>query len=321
MRTTESLARDVLRILVWYPFRWLVLCLPPTVGLALIRLLGDVHHRFSSQRRARLADNLKRILPGLPPRETERQAREYLRVHYVNQLAIFLIPKLNRQNLDLLIELEGLEHISEARRQGRGVVLAHGHFGPVQLPLAALAILGYPVLQIGFPDSAGLSAVGRLVSFRLRLRYEGLIPAKIIRPGSDLRPVLKALSGDGVVMTTADFVTGSRRFGRTATLPFFGHQSVFPLGPARLAAKTGAVLLPLFMVPGRHAPYRAVVESALVPPPGRSPAETELFLTRAFLERYQRYVAKMPGWLHQLDGFEPGVNIVADERPAPDPVA
>jgi len=187
-------------------------------------------------------------------------------------------------------------------------VLVHGHFGPVHLPLVALARHGYRMKQIGLPSDEGLSWVGRNVAFRLRLRYEGMIPAEIVHAAGFMRPVFSWLGENGVLMVTGDGSGTDKRVGRHREQRFFGQPVPFPLGPFLIAGKTGAAVLPLFVLPGERAPYRVVVEEPLAA--AGSGEERAAELSAAFVRRLEARVAAHPGWMHFLDRFCPGKMIL-----------
>ena len=109
----------------------------------------------------------------------------------------------------------------------------------------SLGDAGFDVIQLGLPTAEGLSWVGRNVAFRLRLKYEKMIPVRILPADEFLRPLFHHLKCNGVVMMNIDPAGGGRWLGRLTWIPFFGHPIPFPLGPALLSAKTGAPIIPL----------------------------------------------------------------------------
>jgi KDO2-lipid IV(A) lauroyltransferase len=301
MQVTESRLRDLLRLIVWYPLRLVITRLPARVGLAILWGMGRLHQALSGQRNARLRIALSRVAPKMPQHEARRQVGEFFRTHYANQLAIFLFPGLTRANSGQLLEILGLEHLDAALGTGCGVVLAIGHFGPTQLPLTVLGLLGYPMLQIGFQNDNALTWIGRHVSFRLRQYYESRIPARIVPPGPGTRQAVLHLRAGGAVMTTADDVPGQPLFGRHADFEFPGGSLHAPLGPARLALTTGAALLPAFLVPGAAAPYRLLLQTPICPPPNGAKDAAALAMTKAYLDDYATIVSTFPGWWHALE--------------------
>jgi len=307
MQVRESLARDILRLIVWFPFRWLIVILPVTWGIRLLNILGEMHYALARGKKKLLLDNLA-LLQEKKPLETGLSGtaciREYFRNHYVDHLLIFIFPAFGVQEAERLVEIDGLEHLNEALKRGKGVVLVHGHFGPVHLPLVVLAKLGYRMKQIGLPSDEGLSWIGRNVAFKLRLRYEAKIPAEIILADGFLRSAFRWLNDNGIIMITGDGSGTEKRVGRHELFSFFGRRVLFPLGPAILADKTGAAILPMFIVPGERKQYRIVIERPLISS-GRG-EENIKDVTGQFIERMEYYVSRFPGWMHFLDRFTEG---------------
>ena len=306
MRVGESFSRDLLRLLVWYPLRWTAERLPARAALALYRAMGRLHRRLSPGRAGRVARAVERVAPGLPPAARERAVADAFATHYVNQLIIFQLYQITNKNIGELITIDGLDRLEAARGLGRGVTLPIGHFGPSQLPLAALGALGYPMLQIGHLSDEGLSFIGKKVAFRLRQTYEARIPARIVPPGPGTRQALTHLRAGGLVMTTGDDGPGQPPFGRHAVFAFPGGPLSVPLGPARLALAAGAVLLPAFLEAGEQTPYRLVIGEPIAPPAAdaASPAGRDaaaLAMTRAWIEAYAVRAAAAPGWWHGLE--------------------
>ncbi|MGX9728800.1 MAG: LpxL/LpxP family acyltransferase [Candidatus Electronema sp. VV] len=302
MQTHESLGRDVLRLIVWYPVRGMLRLLPAASGFALLQRMGDLHYQSAPGKRRQLADNLRRM--GIPPERHEQAARAYLRNHYVDQLFPLIAPKLTAANIGSFLSVSGLSRLDAALRNKKGVVLVHGHFGPAHLPLAGLALMGYPMKQIGNPSDKGLSWIGRNVAFRLRMRYERRMPAEIIRADAFLRPVFAALKQNQVVMITGDGSGTEEEFGRQEDCLLLGQPVRLPLGPAILARKTGAALLPLFLLPGQETPFAACIgEEISSPLPGLEGAAA---CARSFAAQLEQRILQEPGWMHFLDRFQPG---------------
>lgn len=286
--------------------RWLILFLPVRAGISLLRLMGDLHFHASKGKRILLRKNLKRIVGTDDDRNNA--VREHFRNYYIDRLLIFIFPKFGAREVDRYLEFEGMENLEQALCAGNGAILLHGHFGPVHLPLVALARKGYPLKQIGNPTDEGLSRIGRMVSFRIRLYYENKIPAEIIKADSFLRPVFRWLGSNGIVMVTGDGTGTTKRIGRHTAMSFLGHPVWLPLGPYLLAEKTRAAILPMFVLPGRKKLYKIVIEGPL---DSRVNGKEKIpDMAGQFIERLEKRVYEYPGYMHFLDRFHPGGLII-----------
>ncbi|MFQ5442509.1 MAG: lysophospholipid acyltransferase family protein [Thermodesulfobacteriota bacterium] len=309
MVVRESIFRDILRLFVWFPLRWAILILPVRLGILILATMGDIHRLLSRNKKEVLAENLLNINSSGDGCYIRGAIKEYYRNHYIDRLFIFIFPRFAGREVKKFVEIEGLENLDSAIEKGKGAILVHGHFGPVHLPLVALARLGYPMKQIGLPSDEGLSWTGKNVAFRLRLKYEAKIPAEIIKADAFLRPAFRWLKSGGAVMITGDGTGTETRVGRHGEFRFFGQRVYFPLGPALLAQKTGATLLPMFVLPGIKMPYRIIIGGPL----GGGGAEK---VTAQFVKQLEDYVSKAPGYMHFLDRFRPGMMIGdVEDRP------
>ncbi|CAK8714349.1 Lipid A biosynthesis acyltransferase [Candidatus Electrothrix laxa] len=309
MQTGESPVRDILRLIVWYPLRWFLLAMPPNVALATLGFMGELHYRAAKGKRRVLAEHLRRM--GIATTRHEVNIRLYFRNHYQDQLFPIVFPKFNKENIADYVNFQGLSHLDKALEKEKGVVLVHGHFGPAHLPLVSLALMGYPMQQIGNPSDKGLSWIGRHVAFRLRMHYESRIPADIIQAGSFLRPIFQALRSNQVIMTTGDGSGTEETFGKQKCFQFLGQQAVLPLGPAILSRKTGASLLPLFILPGDQTLFTVIIEPEITSDlPGEQGVHD---CTAKFLIRLEEYIRLHPGYMHFLDRFAPGKFIAAEQ--------
>ena len=77
MRVNENPLRDLLRLFLWYPVRWIVLVLPVRAAIALLCFMGDIHFIFSRGKKRALRNNLSLIMPSVPL--DDAAVREYFR--------------------------------------------------------------------------------------------------------------------------------------------------------------------------------------------------------------------------------------------------
>lgn len=297
MKVFESPLRDALRLIIWYPFRWLVLLLPVRAAFGLFGLMGRVHCALAPGRSRRLLGTFK----AAGCASEGRLACKSFENHYIDRMHIFLYPRLRRpEQLAPFVRMEGLEHLDAARREGRGALIVQPHFGPVQITLLALALHGYDPIQIGYPTDRGLSWIGRHVAFSLRMRYEGMLAAPIISAESHLGRVYKHLKRGGVVLTTGDMAGGGAYLGRQHEVDFLGARVRFPLGPADLALRTGALYVPTFIIVERPDSYRIVFGHPIEPTTGEAEQDM-LAMSREFASVSEGYVRNHPYLWHHWE--------------------
>jgi KDO2-lipid IV(A) lauroyltransferase len=268
-------------------------------------MMGDIHYCFSRGKKKLLIHNFQTVLgERLNGRPVSELAQNYFRNHYVNQLQIFLFPRFTRKNIGNFHRIEGLEYLEDGLKKGKGCILVHPHFGPAQLPLCALGIMGYPMMQLGLPTDEGLGFIGKKVAFRLRMKYEGKIPAMIISADSFLKPVVKWLKSNKVVMITGDGAGGGKFIGKFIPVDFFGRSAMFPVGAARLAQKTGAMLLPLFTIIEKDNTYKTIIHEPLKVNCQQQDIESGEAITIKFIKKMENYVEQYPFLWHFWDEVE-----------------
>lgn len=302
MHTDEGMLRDVARLIVWFPFRWIIQALPVSAGFFTFKVLGNIHYFLSPKKKEYLLKNLE--LAFSLHNFGKNTVRRYLENHYIDRLHIFLYPKLKKTNIDKFIRFKGLEHLDQALLAGKGCILVHGHFGPAQLPLFALGLKGYNIHQLGLPSDEGLSLIGKQVAFKIRQVYEGMIPAKIISADSFLRPLFKHLEANGILMMTGDGTGGDKFVGKFIPVKFLGQDLVFPTGYAALSLKTGAPVLPLFTFRKRFNRFEAVIGKPFRIENDFDSQNRMMQIIVQFVQLFEEYVQKYPCHWHFWDKFE-----------------
>lgn len=315
----ESGAKDLYRKLVWGPVRQGLEAAPPLVEVALVRGMGRAAARAMPAKVQHVVANMRR---GLGPRaDLDALARATFATHFGNQYIGFLFGKCDARTWPRYLELRGLEHLHAARAEGRGVVLAHPHMGPAQLPLHVLGVLGFPMHQVGGGRVAAveLSETGRWAA-ETRAALEGRIRATLHDGGRFLRPVLRALEAGEVVMSACDGTGGGEEMGRRQVRPVLGQPMGVPIGPIWMAWKSGAPLLTVRTVRNRDrdaAPRtdggagRAWFVAEIGPPLRfeRQGRKDQVFASGAdALARYlDESLRAWPGDWHFWDAFEDGM--------------
>ena len=290
---------------MWGPYRRAFDRLPPGSEVRANRLLGRVVARAAAGKRGQVAENLGRAFPG---RDLDPIVDQLFQTHFMEQYISWSFHRIDRETWPRYLRLEGREHLDAALGRGRGAVLLHPHMGAAQMPLAVLGVLGYPVNQIGGGGvDVPLSETGRWAE-SMRHTLEEHIQARIWDGNGFLRPVLRALGDNEVVLTAMDGTGGGKEMGRRLTRTVLGQPMNLPVGGLYLALRSGAPLLPLVTYAARDG--RSLFVSELGAPLHldrdarlRDALEAGVDQVAALLDAALR---AHPGDWHFWDEFQPG---------------
>lgn len=260
--------------------------LPLPAQRLLGRGLGAAAFRLARRRRRIAARNLELCFPELTAEARRRLLRRHFRSLGIGLMELGMAWWARDRRLLAMVELEGLEHLEAARAAGRPVILIAGHFTTMDL---ACRLLGLAVDYDGIQRPFGYPALDRQL-IRGRLRAVDNVYSKF-----DLRGILDALARGRTLWMAVDQAQTS---SRPVMAPFFGLPAPTTGSPARLAARSGAAVLP---VAGRREPdgrYRITVESALEGFPGGD-AVADAARLNAVVERHARAVPDQYYWIHR----------------------
>jgi KDO2-lipid IV(A) lauroyltransferase len=213
-------------------------------GLIFIsRVLATLTYYLSKRYRERVIGNLS-IAFGMEKdlNEIKRLAKEIF-FHFTltpfetAYLAANLLPF---DRFVLKIRIEGRERLDAALAQGNGVIALGAHFGSFNLLGTRLAVEGYPFNLV--------VNVGRFQKLWGRLAYyQGIVGQKTIplKPTTaSIKKSMNCLHRNEILYIVAD---EQRRRGGLP-VPFFGQIAYTPPGPAIFSLKTGAPILPMFVL-------------------------------------------------------------------------
>jgi KDO2-lipid IV(A) lauroyltransferase len=168
-----------------------------------------------------------------PERNTEGVVRRVFVEQTRNYVEIFSIPRIDPKKLLARIRADGWEHVARAYEQGKGVILASAHLGPVSFVGQMVLAHGYPV---ALPVEVDTSEFQRSVN-----RARGGAGLQLIRTDSALG-IFRFLREGKVLGILADrAVTGVGE-----RVEFFGREALLPSAAVVLSMRTGAPLIPAF---------------------------------------------------------------------------
>jgi lauroyl/myristoyl acyltransferase len=246
----------------------MVRVLPEPVAHAGFRLGADLVARCGGAGARGLRATLARVVPEAGPAELDILVRDGLRSYARYWCEAFRLPALDPAEVHRRVDpfVTGAGPFLEALDEGRGVVFALPHSGNWDVAGVWLVeTLRRRGREPGFTTVAERlrpeSLYRRFVAYRESLGFEVVA----VDDGSAAhRALTRRLRGGGVVCLVADRdLTGSG-----VEVSFFGEPARLPSGPARLAALTGALLIPAYP---RFTPEGwALPMAAPIPVPGRA---------------------------------------------------
>ena len=176
------------------------------------------------------------------PERTTRERQQILRGVFRSlgrQLVEFCrMTRYTAENTRDWIRTEGLDHYLAAKARGKGVLIVTGHLGAWELSSFYHSLMGYPMSMVARPlDNRPLDAYVN----GIRCMHGN----RVLNKDDFARGLLTAMrKGEtvGILMDT------NMTPPQGVFVEFFGKQACAASGVARVALKTGAAVLPGFMV-------------------------------------------------------------------------
>ncbi|GAA3746318.1 phosphatidylinositol mannoside acyltransferase [Salinactinospora qingdaonensis] len=303
-----------------YTLGWaLVRRLPERLGRHAFAGIADAAWRRRTSGVGQLEANLERLMAAPVGHDQLRALsragmRSYLRYWY----EMFRLPALSSAQLHDSVRAVGVERVEQAVASGRGVVAALPHMGNWDLAGAWITARGIPLTTVAQrlrPERL----FDRFVAFRSSLGMEVLPLTGAANPFGTLA---RRLRSGRLVCLLADRDITESGVGVT----FFGESARMPGGPALLAQRTGAALLPVSLhYEGRHMVIR-VHEEIPVPAAGDTAAKTRA-MTQELAHVFEAEISEHPQDWHMLQpiftadlpGAEPAGRSTAATSPTSPP--
>ncbi len=227
--------------------------LPEGLSLWMGRQLGLIGFCLDREHRKVALQNLH-IAFGQERSEEELHIIAKKTFQNLGMMAIefFRIPKMDVENFKKKLVVEGLDKAMELLKK-RGVLLLVSHFGNWELMGLMSKVIGNPIMVIAKPMK------NRYIDqFITGIRQAAGL--EVIPPEKASRKVIRALSENRVVGILID-QRAKRSEGVWAD--FFGRKAPTTPGLALLALKTGAPVLPVFMVRNGFQRHRLLIKKPL----------------------------------------------------------
>ncbi len=258
------------------------------IGAAAARRIFD----FGGKRVGYVLANLRIAFPELPEAERRAIGRESYVQFAWTVIDVARSARWGPQELLARVEIEGQEHIDAAVAKGRGAIGLTLHLGSFEMVMRIVPAIGLPLTVIGRP------LTNRLLRRDMHAQRTST-GAELLLHRNVAPQMLRALhKGRFIAVLNDQYKPRSKGI----FVPFFGVRASTSPGPAVIALRAGAPILPAAFIrigPDRH---RMVVRPPLpIPDTGDRKKDAELLTAsgNAALEAFIRQVPEQWMWSHR----------------------
>ena len=268
---------------------WLVVQLPYKVQLRIGRLLGAVMYRVAGERRRIAARNLELCFPE----KTVAERTWLLKENFVSTGIAFFEMAMSwwwaKPRLAKLAHVEGLEHLQQAQREGKGVILMAFHFTTLEI---GAALLG----QQHTIDGMYREHKNPLFDFIQRRGRERHNLDSLAVERDDVRGMLKLLRAGRAIWYAPDQDYGAKQ---SIFVPLFGIEAATVTATSKFAKLGKALVVPFTqqrLADGSG--YKLVIHPPLNDFPGESD-EADCLRINQWVERAIRECPEQYLWAHR----------------------
>jgi lauroyl/myristoyl acyltransferase len=264
--------------------------LPRSWAYALAILAARFAWLFSPLARPRLDYNLRVACPELQTNERKLRRLSWLnfRNHAKAYADLMMLPRTNVEAMRSRLRVEGMEYVEEARALGKGVLAVSCHMGSYEVASAIWSATLAPVSF--FAEELEPRA---LFEWYRETRARLGISVLTLDVGG-IRKVLQALRDEEMVITAIDRdITGTGH-----VMPFFGRPAPIPLGPAAIARRLGAPLLPVCVTRLPDDSYLAEATPLVMVDGTDDPKADQIRATEKVLRRIEMFIQANPEQWH-----------------------
>ena len=237
---------------------WILKLLPRRAVIRCTEFFADLGYYLFHGFRKRSVKNLNLALgTGLDKTEANAVVRNSLRNFARDVVEIGYAISLAPNELQQEIAVIGKEHLEKALAKGKGVIVLSAHLGNFFLVGTRLALEGYPTYVLVNPPRNK-----NLRDFLVRTRSKAGQRTIHTQPRQKAaRELLQVLRQNGLAVVIAD----EYRSGKGVYVPFFGRTVLARRGPATLALRTNAALVPVYLIREPSGRLRLIVEPEIKP--------------------------------------------------------
>jgi len=282
--------------LTWLTYQTLKLLplfrrMPDWMARALGRVTGAAAYMVWKRPRRVAIENLAHAYPDWSEQQIRRLAYSAFQKWGGFFIQFLRLHSFTDEDWETRVIVEGSEHVYRALERGRGVIIATGHLGCFEAGAAYIGHLKMPVSVIArYAKTPAMTAL--VTGLRESGGYQVLV--------DDTRgfKAMRLLRANEIVCILIDQDSGSNG----VFVDYFGRPASAPPGPAILAGRSGAAIVPGWVVEDPQGKLRFIVEPE-VPNPGPRPTPDQVQVTmQEMTSRLEAVVRRYPDqwlWMHR----------------------
>ncbi|MBI5415226.1 MAG: lysophospholipid acyltransferase family protein, partial [Candidatus Omnitrophica bacterium] len=228
--------------------------LPLDLLYKLAAILADIQYVFSFRDRRAVRKNLRTILPQAE--NIEAMTREVFHNFGKYLSEFFRMEKMvDKDFIAGRVKIEHAGRIQQVLNQGKGGIIITAHIGNWEMGAVVLSLLGYPLMAVALPHKE--RPVNDLFNHERQVKGITVIPTS-----GAIRKCMEHLKSNKLIAIVADrdfTVKGGE------LMDFLGARAMIPRGSAIFSLKTGAPLLPTFLIREKDNSFRFFILEPITP--------------------------------------------------------
>jgi lauroyl/myristoyl acyltransferase len=244
----------------------------------LAKIILNIYFIFNKKDRQIVAKNLTKIHPDLTELAKKKLTKQIF-YNFSNYLIDFFNSgRITSDNLTDFFQITGEKYLTETKKNGQGGILVSAHIGNWELGGIYLALKKHKI------NIVVLEHKNKKVN-NLFCRFRKNKGVQICLQGQAARGCLRALKQNELIAIAADKMFDTVQ---PISVNFMNEKVNVPRGPARLSLKTGAPILPIFIIMQGNGRYKIEINPPLYP------QKTEQKTAEAYIKIIENYIKKYP---------------------------
>jgi len=273
--------------------------LPNGVRRSIGTVLGEICWRLVPQKRKKMA--IENIMISLSVDQSQAtHIAKHSTTRFGNMiLQVLYLPKINKDNINNYVQLQGEEYLTEALSHGKGAVLATSHSGNWEIMGAALVMHGFPLVCVAQKQTN--SDMDRFINENRTNTGMQIIYKTGVR---DMIKLLGQGKAMGILMDQ-----DANRDGLMVN--FFGRLASTPQGAAALARLKDSPIVPVFITEKSDGTHIVIIHPPVWVDKTNDRDQDITGMTQQLTTVIEQHIRKYPNewfWLHNRWKSTPPVN-------------